>query len=122
MEETYSIIIFSAFICSGLFSPRIGEVTFEEGVGVAMEVGVARFIGIDIDEDMGMEVEVAGRRTSWWCYAIENFIRLVTLLKACLKVESNLLVSATGQSDGDGSKQSVDDFEAHNEGCEGWIR
>jgi hypothetical protein len=29
-----------------------------------MEVGVARFIGIDMDEDMGMD-EVAGRSTSW---------------------------------------------------------
>lgn len=34
----------------------------ELGVGVAMEVGVARFIGIDMDEDMDA-VEVAGRST-----------------------------------------------------------
>jgi hypothetical protein len=30
-----------------------------------------------------------------------------------LKAETNLLVSTAGQSDGDGSKQSVEDFEAH---------
>ena len=66
VRKTYSIIIFSAFICSGFFSPRIGDVTFIVGVGVAgvaMEVGVARFISIDMDEDMGME-EVARRSTS----------------------------------------------------------
>lgn len=63
VRKTYSIIIFSAFICSGFFSPRIGEVTFIVGDGVAMEVGVARFIGIDIDEDMGRD-EVAGRSNS----------------------------------------------------------
>jgi hypothetical protein len=67
---TYSIILFSAFSCSGFFSPRIGDVTFILGDGVAMEVGVARFIGIDIDEDMGMD-EVAGMSTFWWCYEIE---------------------------------------------------
>lgn len=64
MVETYSIIItFSAFTCSGCFSPRIGDVTFIEGDGVAMEVGVARFIGIDMDMEVGMD-EVAGRVTS----------------------------------------------------------
>lgn len=70
MNETYSIIIFSAFNSSGFCSPRIGDATFivgvgvamELGVGVAMEVGVARFIGIDMDEDMDA-VEVAGRST-----------------------------------------------------------
>lgn len=36
-----------------------------------MEVGVARFIGIDMDEDMAME-EVAERLTSWWCYEKGN--------------------------------------------------
>jgi hypothetical protein len=63
VRKTYSIIIFSVFICSGFFSPRIGEVTFIVGDGVATEVGVARFIGIDIDEDMGRD-EVAGRSNS----------------------------------------------------------
>lgn len=71
VRKTYSIIIFSAFICSGFFSPRIGDVTFIVGDGVAMEVGVARFIGIDIDEEMGMD-EVAERSASWWCYEIGN--------------------------------------------------
>lgn len=65
MGETYSIIICSAFICSGFFSPCIGGVTLEVGVGVAMDVGVARFTSIDMDEDMGMGmVEVTGRSTS----------------------------------------------------------
>jgi hypothetical protein len=63
MTETYSIIIFSAFICLGFFSPRIGDVTFIVGDGVAMKVGVARFIGIDMEVDMGM-YEVTGRSTS----------------------------------------------------------
>jgi hypothetical protein len=70
VNETYSIIIFSEFNCSGFFSARIDDATFivgvgvamELGAGVAMEVGVARFIGIDMDEDMGT-VEVAGKST-----------------------------------------------------------
>ena len=42
-----------------------------EGDGVAMEVGVARFIGIDMDEDMSMD-EVTGISTSWLFYEIGN--------------------------------------------------
>lgn len=70
MVETYSIIIFSAFICSDCFSPRIGDVTFMLADGVAIEVGVARFIGIDMDVGVGMEEPVveSWRLTSWWCY------------------------------------------------------
>ena len=71
MVETYSVIIFSAFICSGYFSPRIGDVTFMLGDGVAVEVGVPRFIGIGMDVGLGME-GLVGRLTPWWCYRSEN--------------------------------------------------
>jgi len=71
MVEKYSVIIFSAFICSGYFSPRIGDVIFMLGDGVAVEVGVPRFIGIGMDVGVGMG-GLVGRLTPWWCYSSEN--------------------------------------------------
>lgn len=42
--------------------------------GVAIEVGVARFIGIDMDVGVGVGMEelVVGRLTSWWRYRPYN--------------------------------------------------